>query len=153
MRYQTRGFIPVNEPPATRRIIAATVTIYKGDALHDNGNGLATNATTDFDSATFLGFAASACDNSGGSATLEVEYYPIGSKTQYRVPVAANAVIAQTAIGTNIDLEAVGTVDISDTRTTGLGFRVDDIDITTDAIAANTYGYAIGRPFIVVTES
>ena len=150
-RYQATGFYPVNEPPATRRILAANVNIAKGDALHDDGNGLATNATTDFDSATFLGFAASACANVG--LALQVEYYPIGSKTQYMVPVEENAVLAQTAIGTNVDLEDVNNLDVSDVRTEGLGFRIDAIDISADAIAANTYGYAIGRPFIIVTEA
>ncbi len=36
---------------------AAAVTIVKGDALHDDGAGLATNAVTAF-AATFLGIAA-----------------------------------------------------------------------------------------------
>jgi hypothetical protein len=152
VRYQANGFIPINEPPARRQILADTDTIVKGDALHDDGNGKATNATVSFDSATFLGVAAEDCDNSGDDG-LYVAYYPKDDKTQYRVPVAANAAIAQTAIGTNVDLENNDDIDISDAVTTGLGFRIDEIDISTLAIAANTYGYAIGHFAIIVTES
>ena len=151
-RYQANGFIPVNDPPARRTILAAAVDIVKGDVLHDDGNGKATNATVSFDSATFLGVAAADCDNSP-DVSLKVEYYPNDLKTQYIAPVAANAVISQTAIGLNVDLEANDDLDISDAVTTGLGFRVDAIDISTEAIAANTYGYAIGHFALVVTES
>ena len=154
MRYQATGFIPVNEPPATRRILcAATIDIVKGDALHDDGNGYATNATTAFDSATFLGFAAEDVDNTPAVAGKTVAYHPINAATQYRVPVEENAAITQTAIGTNVDMEDVNNIDISDASTEGLAFRIDAIDISADAIAANTYGYAIGRPFIIVTEA
>lgn len=147
-RYQANGFIPINEPPARRTMTAAAVTIVKGDILHDNGAGLATNATVSFDSATCLGVAAADC------ASGEVcEYYPIDSKTQYIVPVAADALITQTVVGTNIDMEANDDVDVSDAVTTGLGFRVDEIDVSAAAIAANTYGYAIGHFVTVVTES
>jgi len=152
-RYQANGFIPINEPPARRSCIAATVTIVKGDVLHDNGSGLLTNATTALDSATLMGIAAEDCDNSGGSATLECAYYPIDSKTLYIAPVAANAEIAQTAIGSKIDLENNDDLDISDTVTTGSAFFVTAIDICALAIAANTYGYAIGHFGLVVTES
>ena len=154
MRYLANGFIPINEPPARRRIVAATVTIVKGDFLHKDSNGLATNATTSFDSALALGVAAADCDNSGGSSTLEVEYYPWNqSQTQYRVPVAENTVIASTDKDLNVDLENNDDIDISDAVTTGLAFVIDDIDISTSAVAANTNGYAIGHFGLVVTES
>lgn len=145
-RYQANGFIPVNNPPSRDTKKAAAVSIVKGDALHDDGNGYATNATTAF-AATFLGVAAADCDNSGGSAgDLSVEIYPVDSLTKYIVPVAANAVITQTAAGTIVDLENNDDIDISDTTiAAGPGFFIDEIDISTEAIAANTYGYAIGH--------
>ena len=154
MRYQANGFIPINEPPARLTKPAAAVAIVKGDALHDNGAGYATNATIALDSATFLGIAAADCNNSAGAAgDLNVEFYPNDTKTLYRVPVAANAVITQTIVGSWIDLEANDDVDISDTVATGQGFHVIDIDISDEAIDANTYGYAIGHFGLVVTES
>ena len=150
-RYQANGFIPTGEVPARRKGLAATVTIVKGDVLHDDGNGLITNATVSFDSATFMGIAAAGCV--GDSSSVYVEYYPFNPATQYSVPVAANAVLTQTAIGTNVDMEANDDIDISDVVTTGLGFKITDIDISAEAIAANTYGYAIGHLEKIVTES
>jgi hypothetical protein len=141
MRYQTNGFIPVTFPPARRTATAAAVTIVKGDALHDDGSGYLTNATTAF-AATFAGIAAADCASGG-----ECEYYPFDiNGTQYSVPVAANAKISQTAVGTIVDLEANDDIDISDaTIAAGPGFYIDSIDISDAAVAANAYGYAIGH--------
>jgi hypothetical protein len=147
MRYQANGFIPVGNPPARRHMpCAANISVVKGDALHDNGSGYATNATTAF-AATFLGIAAADCDNSSGDAgALDVEYYPVDLTTQYIVPVAANALITQTAVGTIVDLENNDDVDISDvTIAAGPGFFIDEIVADAAAVAANTYGYAIGH--------
>jgi hypothetical protein len=149
-RYQANGFIPVSEPPARRRALAATVTIVKGDVLQDNGSGYMTNAGTAF-AATHMGVAAIGVV--GDSSTEYVEYYPLDTKTQYSVPVAANAVITRDAIGSIVDLEANDDIDISDTVSEGIGFMIDDIDISADAIAANTYGYAIGHFVVVGTEA
>ena len=143
MRYRANGFFPVSFPPARRRILAATVTIVEGDALHDDGSGYATNATTAF-ATTFLGIAAES--TTGDSSSVYVEYYPRDLTTRYIVPVAANTTIAQTNIGTIVDLEANDDIDISDTTiAAGPGFFIDAIDISEEAVAANTYGYAIGH--------
>lgn len=149
-RYQANGFIPVNEPPARRRNLAATVTIVKGDAIEDNGSGYLTNAAVLF-TALFMGVAA--IDVVGDSSTKYVEYYPLDTKTQYSVPVAANAVITRDAIGSCVDLENNDDIDISDTNSEGIVFRIDDIDISADAIAANTYGYAIGHFEVLGTQA
>jgi len=149
-RYQANGFIPVSEPPARRNALAATVTIVKGDMLQDNGSGYMTNAGTAF-AATHMGVAAIGVV--GDSSSKYVEYYPLDTKTQYSVPVAANAVITRDAIGSIVDLEANDDIDISDTVSEGIGFMIDDIDISADAIAANTYGYAIGHFVVVGTQA
>jgi hypothetical protein len=149
-RYQTNGFIPVNEPPARRRNLAATVTIVKGDMLQDNGSGYLTNAGTDF-AATHMGVAAIGCV--GNSSSVYVEYYPLDTKTQYSVPVEADAVITRNAIGSLVDLENNDDIDLSDTLTEGIAFMIDDIDISAEAIAANTKGYAIGHFVVVGTQT
>jgi hypothetical protein len=145
-RYHANGFYPYNNPPARRQApVAASINIVKGDALQDNGSGYITNAGTAF-AATHMGIAAADCNNSSGAAAAKyVEYYPLDDCTQYIVPVAANAVITRTVIGTIIDLEANDDVDVSDAVTTGIGFRVDDFDASAAAVAVNTYGYAIGH--------
>jgi hypothetical protein len=142
-RYQADGFIPVNDPPARRTMTAAAVTIVKGDVLQDNGSGLATNAGTAF-AATHFGVAAADCA-SGGT----VQYYPFDTKTQYIVPVATNALISTTIIGTVCNLGNNDDLDISSNPVTGIGFWVDAIDVSAEAVAVNTYGYAIGH-FVVV---
>lgn len=143
MRYPTHGFIPISEPPSIRTMTAALVTIVKGDALQDNGAGLATNNDTAF-AATHFGIAAADC-----ASGEVVSYYPFDTKTQYIVPVSTNALISTTIIGTICNLGNNDDLDISVNPATGIGFRVDDIDVSADAIVANAYGYAIGH-FVVV---
>ena len=143
-RYPARGFHPIGEPPARRVMTAAAVTIYKGDALHDDTSGYATNATTAF-AATFLGVAAADCASGG-----QCEYYPPDDKTQYIVACGDNNALQQTDVGIVVDLQECYTIDHNDTITEGVGFFIDEIDISTAALAAYTdaYGYAIGH-FVV----
>jgi len=145
--YKAAGFSLLNklDEGGLRSYLCDSDTILKGDALHDDGNGKATNATTAFAS-TFLGIAAHAQDNSGDDG-LSVLVIPPLSKYQFIVPVEADAVITQTAVGLICDLESVNTLDISDVTgaANAKGLFIDEIDITDAAIAANTYGYAIGH--------
>jgi len=149
-RYYADGFIPVNDPPARRNALAATVTIVKGDALQDNGSGYMTNAGTAF-AATHMGIAAAGVV--GDSSTKYVEYYPLDTKTQYIVPVSTDALITRDAIGSLCNLGNNDDLDIATNPTEGIAFRVDDIDVTAEAIAANTYGYAIGHFEVVGTQA
>jgi hypothetical protein len=149
-KYHASGFYPLGEPPARRKMLAAVVDIAKGDALHDDTNGVATNATTAL-AATFLGIAAAPCDNSP-TASLSVEYFPFDKNTQYVVPVA-DSLISTTNIGTLINLSAVGTVAHATNPTEGIAFFVDDIDVSAAAIVGNTYGYAIGHFVVVGTQA
>ena len=152
-RYQAKGFIPISNPPERITRLAAAVSIKKGDALIDDGNGYATNTATDF-AATFMGIAAADCDNSEGNAgDKSVEVYVPDDTTQWIVPVDGNAKITQTIVGTKIDLGAdCGHVAVNDTVTEGYAFYVDKIDASTNAVAAHTYGYAIGRIITVGTQ-
>lgn len=153
-RYQANGFIPVSNPPARVTLpVAATVNIVKGDALHDDGAGYVTNATVLL-AATFLGIAAADCNNAGGlDAALSVEIYPLDMETRYIVPVAANAVITQTAVGIYCNLSNNDDIAINVNPVTGIAFFIEEIDVSTEAIAANTYGYAIGRFRVVGVQA
>ncbi len=126
--------------------VAATISIKRGDAIHADASGYATNAVTALTS-KFLGIAAADVDNSSGlDAALTVPVIPPVSRNQFIVPVGANAVITQAAVGTVVDLEAANTIDISDvTVASGPGFKIDEIDVSATAVAINTYGYAIGH--------
>ena len=148
-RYKASGFTLLDEigPGGLRSYpVATTVKIEAGNAVHDNGSGYATDATTAL-AASFLGIADAEADNtSGEDGAINVLVIPPLPHYRFIVPCAADNVMAQTDIGTMIDLEAAGTVDNSDaTIAGGPGFFVDAIDVSTEAIAANTYGYAIGH--------
>ena len=167
-RYYATGFIPLDKPPARRRIpIAAAITVLKGDTIFDNGAGYGTNANTAM-VATFLGVAAAPCNNAAGSTdfinrnpavaiaaagAFEIEYYPRESAIQYIVPVAQNALITIASIGATVDLQANNTIDISDAVTEGEAFMIDEIEVSAPAIAANAFGYAIGHFTVVGTQA
>ena len=122
-------------------LVAASVTIAKGDWLQDNGSGYAQLGTA-FDT-TSLGMAIAAVDNGSGIAgALSVQVVPPHSQHQFIVPVE-NALITQTAVGSIVDLESEDGIDLSDTASVN-GFKIDAIDVSADAVAANTFGYAIG---------
>lgn len=140
-RYQTHGFYPISNPPARRQALAATVTIVKGDMLCDNGSGYMTNADTAF-AATHMGVAAA--DVVGDSSTKYVEYWPLDPRTQYIVPVSTS-LIERGDVGAVVNIGSNDDLDVDTTVTTGIGFRIDDLDVSAAAIAANTYGYAIGH--------
>ena len=122
-----------------------TDSITKGQAVFNDGNGYATNAVTALSNA-FLGIAAASVDNSAGSAgDLTIPVIPPDSKYSFWVKVEANALVTQAAVGTVIDLEQNDSVDISDTTiASGYGFKIDAIDVSTDAVAFNTYGMVKG---------
>lgn len=144
-RYQANGFIPFAESPSRiTRQMAMTITVVKGDIMIDDGSGYATNTAVLF-AATVLGPAAE--DHTGGATdgAESIEIFPLDFDTLYIVPVAGSTAISRDAVGTYVDLETNGTIDITDIVTEGLSFFIEDIDISTDAIAANTAGYAIGR--------
>ena len=157
-RYQTHGFIPFVSPPARVTREADTDNIVKGDALHDDGAGYATNAIAAFAN-TFLGIAAADCDNSAAGASKgdkSVEIYPFDHKTLYIVPVASNAlsaVIDRDDVGIIVDLENNDDIDLEDTITTGIGFFIEDFDGSAEAIVANAMGYAIGRFKVQATQA
>ena len=140
--HKTTGFTPCSPVPAPGllKYTAAAVTIVKGDALHDNGSGLATNATTDL-SALFLGIAAADC-----ASGEEVQVIPANSECEYWVlNGAAAAQAAQTDIGEYCDLKTCNTIDVSDTASAnGWGFRPDEIDISTAALANDGVGASLG---------
>ena len=146
-KYKATGFelLSCLETSGMRWQGAAAVAIAKGDALHDDGAGYATNADTAFAN-TFLGIAGEPVANSGGSqGDLDVPIIPPHQHYQFIVAVEADALITLTARGIIVDLESANTIDISDAVTTGIGFFIDEIDVTAAAIAANTFGYAIGH--------
>jgi len=147
--YQAEGFYLLNGvgEGGLRQYNAAAVSIVKGDYIIPDGAGYATNTATAVQAAA-LGIAAETVDNSGGAAgDKTIKVIPLESKYQFSVPVEAAALATIAAIGDTFNLESNDGIDLSDTTITAghLGFMVDDLDISAEAQAANTYGYAIGH--------
>ncbi len=138
--YQTSGF-RCDGPLEAGDVVyltAAAVTIAKGDALHDDGAGLVTNATTAF-AATFMGVAGADCASGGSCMVIRPN-----PKLAFIVPNASATVAAATDVGESVDLEAVNTIDVTDNTLVEWGFRIVEIDISTAALAAKAGGFVKG---------
>lgn len=146
--YQTHGFYLLSSiaPGGLRHYpVAAATSIVKGDYVVPS-SGYAATATAV--QAAVLGIANADADNSSGAAgDIDVEVIPLLPQYSFSVPVAANAVIAQSYVGETYDLQNNDDIDLADTGISAghIGFLVDDFDASTEAVAANTYGYAIGH--------
>lgn len=154
MKYRKTGF-HLDGPIDAGGLIyktAAAVTIAKGDVLHDDGSGYATNATTAF-AATFLGVAAADCAANGEVAIIP----PLPHYRFWVCNSVTGTQLAQTDVNEIVDLEEVNTIDCTDTTVVGWGFQIDEIDISAEALAADGEaatdgGFAKGR-FVVEGEA
>ena len=145
-KYITQGFVPATliSELGILYLDQAAVAIDKGDAIFDNGAGFATNVGTAF-AATFRGFAHVTKDNSAGSAgDTQIAIIPAAKDIQYWVK-AGTTTLAQTDVGEIVDLVTNDSIDPADITLVEWGFLIDEIDISTDAVAANTQGFALGR--------
>lgn len=103
---------------------------------------------TSIQAAQQAGIAATANTAAEASAAgaVTVGCIPLlSSAHRFSVPVEANALVTQAAVGTIVDLQSANTIDINDAVTLGFGFHIDAIDVSAPAIAANAYGFAIGH--------
>ena len=145
--YHATGFWPLCAVPCTGlfKYKAAAVDIARGDAVHIAA-GYATNGVTTFSHA-LVGIANAACSNLAGDAgDKDVEVIPYFMGYQFIVPVAENTVLVQAShVGNLYGLSAVYDITNAGVVTDVPGFFIDQIDISAEAIVANTYGYAIGH--------
>ncbi len=146
--YQDGGFRLLNELAAggTFSMPAAIVNILKGSFMVDDTSGYATNTATGM-TAIILGVAAEPVNNSGGSlGTLDVLIIPPLPQYRWSVPCDANTVITRDHVGTYVDLGTDALhVALNVNPTEGWAFWIEDFDASAEAVAAHTYGYAIGR--------
>lgn len=64
---------------------------------------------------------------------------------KWRCPVVATDLITVAQVGLSYDLSSAKGIDEATAATAYYGFVVDEVDVSTDAVAINTFGYAIGR--------
>ncbi len=147
--YKAAGFTLLNkldESGLLTKPVATTINIAKGDALH-NVAGYVSNAVTAFSDA-FLGIAAHDADNTlGADGAIDVKIIPPLEKYHFIVPVEEDALVTLADVGVTCDLQSVNTVDINDTdgAANAKGLFIDEIDVSTDAVAVNARGYVIGH--------
>jgi hypothetical protein len=126
-------------PMAASQVIARGEVVYLTSGFADTASSL-TNAV--------VGVAAAAVTEAtaaNGGANIPVT--PLNDNIQFRAPVKSSVLITTAARGTVVDIDSTGKgVDLTDTTiSSGYGFHIDEIDASADAVAANTYGFAIGR--------
>lgn len=137
---------------------ASDDNISKGDALFQNANGYAVNDQTAFKKG-FLGIAAEDCDNSGGSeGDKEVAVIPPLQEYKFMVQNESGTQIAQADVGEIVDLDSANGIDVTDETCIYWGFQVDEIDTSTEALAADGVastggGFAIGHFVPTADES
>lgn len=143
------GFTLVGPARNVISMPAAAVSIAKGDLLKDDTNGYLTNAsiTTFVDVGLAHYVAIEPCDNSAGSSgDLNVLCVSCSdSSNQFWAKVEDQSVIARSDVGTIVDCQTEDGIDVDAAVTKDLGFLIEGFDAGTAAVAANTYGYALGR--------
>ena len=147
--YQATGFYCLDKigPGGLRSFPMAIVSISKGHVLTDDTAGYVTNTAADFGASNLMaGVAAEPVDNSAGAlGTKDILVIPALPNYRFSVRVD-NALITRTSVGTYADIgTANGAISTADVPTEGWGFKIDDIDVSAEAVAANAYGYAIGH--------
>jgi hypothetical protein len=112
-----------------------------------NSSGYAAEITSTQETAIPFGIAATAnsAAEAAGAGAVSVGVIPLLPQYRFAVPVGATDLITQAQVGLIYDLQAANNIDEGDAITFGYGFRVDAIDVSAEAIAANTFGFAIGH--------
>lgn len=137
-------------PPGIQyRPVAINSAIRAGYVVGQNGSGYWAEITT-LQGVISAGIAVT--DNTAAEAvangTVNVGIIPIDSGAsgmQFAVPVEATDLITLAQVGLIYDLQSANSIDEADAVAYGLGFRVDAIDVSAEAIVANTFGFAIGH--------
>ena len=80
-----------------------------------------------------------------GTGGKNLEVIPCLPQYDFMVPDEDNVLVKATDVGEIVDLQSEDGIDNSDQVTLGMGFMIDDIDISSAALAANSFGYAIGH--------
>ncbi len=148
-RRYTPGFSLINDRPFKVRQYpcGSGVAVARGDYLIITAGylalGTSLQATTPV-SAGVANYAHTAAEASS-NGLFNVEVIPPLEIYDWLVPCEDDAIIVQTDVGTLRDLQSEDGIDNGDTVTAGRGFYIDEIDVSSAALAAQANGFAIGH--------
>lgn len=129
--------------------VSIAVAISKGDILTLTSGYLVLATTFGTGGAPDLYVALGQCTaaEAVASGTISIPVIHLYNPYRWMAPVAANTVLIQaTHVGAVYDLDgSEDALTVAAALTKDIGFLVEEIDISTAALAVNTYGYAIGR--------
>lgn len=156
------GFAPLTDFDGTCSLpVGSGIAVTRGDLVTFSSGYLAlctslglANTPPDVYVALSTNTAAEASSNGAVNCSCIPIMMP---GVRYAVPVGANAVLVQaTHVGNAYNLSGVTTgafsITVASAVTVDWGFMIEEIDITTEAIAFCTYGMAIGR-FVQFSET
>lgn len=144
------GFRLLNEMAKTRKYANTTGVAYAiGDAVISTSGYLALATTLQLGATPlFRGIvnqaSTAAANTAAGTGGLFTEVIVPMFEYDFMVPDEDN-LLQLSDVGTLADLQSEDGIDNSDAVALGLGFSIDRIDVSSAAVAANTYGYAIGH--------
>lgn len=135
------------DPSGLRYYPVANASAIRVGYMVGNSSGYAAEITTTQETAIPFGIAmtANTAAEASSDGAVTVGVIPLLEKYRWSVPVAATDLITLAQVGLIYDLEAANNIDEGDAITYGYGFRVDAIDVSAEAIAVSTYGFAIGH--------
>lgn len=144
-----------SNPVAVSLPVSSGVAVAKGDCVVVTSGYLAL-ATTLADLANadiYIAQGENTAAEASADGAVSQLCIPIMSNVQFQVPVTANAILdaADVGVGYNLDGSEDG-ITIAAGITKDFAFLVERIDISAEAVAANAYGYAIGR-FVAMPET
>jgi len=122
---------------------SGSLALEKGDAIVIT-SGVCARATADI-GITFAGIAYTTNTAAESAALVKLAVIPPLPHYQFKVKVGSEDLITAGQIGYAYDIDSEISIDENDTTWTTWGFYVDEIDVSAEAIDANTYGYAVGH--------
>ena len=150
------GFQALTQPPVpgVSLPVGSGVAISRGDCVVVTSGYLAlATSLADNVQDIYIAQSENTATEASSDGAVSCLCIPIMGGTQFQVPVTADAVLAQTNVGVayNLDGSEDG-ITIASAMTKDTGFLIERIDISDEAVAAQTYGYAIGR-FVNMAET
>src|SRR3990167_4197161 len=143
------GFRLLNQNQYKKRTykVGINVAVAFGDAMIITAGYAVLATTLQQVTPVFIGIANS--ENTAAEAvadgTVNVEIIPADYNYDFMAPLEATDLITLAQVGVLYDLQTEDGLDEGDVVTAGKGFFVDAIDVSSAAVAANTFGYAIGH--------